>query len=40
LERRFTEDMYYDYTDEEVSAYIQMSELDDTAVATAVEIRI
>jgi hypothetical protein len=40
LERRFTEDMYYDYTDEEVSAHLQMSELDDTAVATAVEIRI
>jgi hypothetical protein len=39
LELRFTEDMYYDYTDEEVSAYIQMSEFDDTAVATAVEIR-
>ena len=39
LERRFTEDMYNDYTDEEVSAYIQMSEFDDTAVATAVEIR-
>jgi hypothetical protein len=39
LELRFTEDMHYDYTDEEVSAYIQMSEFDDTAVATAVEIR-
>jgi hypothetical protein len=39
LDRRFTEDMYYDYTDEEVSAYIQMTELDDTALATAVENR-
>lgn len=37
LERRFTEDMYYDYTDEEVSAYVQMTDLDDTALATAVE---
>jgi hypothetical protein len=37
LERRFTEDMYYDYTDEEVSAYVQMTNLADTALATAVE---
>lgn len=37
LERRFTEDMYYDYTDEEVSATVQPTELDDTALATAAE---
>lgn len=37
LERRFTEDMYYDYTDEEISAYVQRTDLYDTALATAVE---
>ncbi len=37
MERRFTEDMYYDYTDDEISAYVQITELDDTALATAVE---
>lgn len=37
MERRFTEDFYYDYTDEEISAYVQITELDDTALATAIE---
>jgi hypothetical protein len=40
LEQRFTEDIYYDYEDEEVSAYVQMTELADTALASAVENRI
>ena len=38
LERRFTEDMYYDFTDEDISAYVQMTGLEDTALATAVEV--
>ena len=38
LEARFTEDMYFDSTDEEISAYVQMTELEDTALATAVDI--
>lgn len=38
LETRFTEDMYFDYTDEEISAYVQTTELEDTALARAVEI--
>ena len=38
LELRFTEDMYFDYTDEEVSASLNMTELDDTVLATAVDI--
>ena len=38
LDRRFTEDIYYDYSDDEVSAYLQMTELQDTALACVSEI--
>ncbi len=37
LERRFTEDMYYDYTEDELEAYINRTELQDTVLATAME---
>lgn len=37
LERRFTEDICYDYEEDEVSAFVQPTELDDTALAIAVE---
>ena len=37
LERRFTEDMFCDYSDDEIAAYVQTTELEDTVLATAVE---
>lgn len=37
LDRRFTEDIYYDNEEDEISAYVNATEFEDTALATAVE---
>ena len=37
LEGRITEDIYYDYSDEEVSVTVQSTDLDDTALVVAIE---
>lgn len=38
LYRRFTTDLYFDYTEDEVAADVHMTELEDTVLATAVDI--
>lgn len=40
LERRFTQDIYYDYSEQEVSATLKPTELGDTVLAEVSEILI